>query len=329
MIAEFTSQLEQYLNPNTKRVAVAVSGGADSFALLHLAQQWGKQHNINVIALTVDHQLRPESADEAQAVAAWCASNAIEHHILPWHGEKPVSALQAKARNARRHLLCQACQKYKADALLLGHQADDQAETMMMRLQRGTGLNGLKVMQPMTRDAATQTAILRPLLTIRRLALRDYCIQNNLPFIDDPSNDKTEFERVRVRNALHALPALADGISKTAMRLKRADDTLNHLAQTWFDAHAQCPEEQKLWLPFSALSETLPEIQLRILNLAFASLQGEAIALPLLERLNTSLNDSQFSGMTLGSYWIKPKVLNKESGFMLQQAPPRQLKETA
>jgi tRNA(Ile)-lysidine synthase len=329
MIAEFSSSLDALIPSLPTQIAVAVSGGADSFALLHLTHQWAKEKNISIIALTIDHQLRPESAEEAHIVAQWCQLHGISHHTLHWHGEKPTTAIQAKARNARRHLLCQACQQRDIKILVLGHQADDQAETMMMRLQRGTGLKGLKAMQPMTRDPATHVAILRPLLSVRRAALRAYCVENDLPFIDDPSNDKTEFERVRVRQALQALPELATGITKTAVRLKRADDTLNQLAQSWFNAHAQTPQPQKIWLPLSALTDTLPEIQLRILNLACTTLDNETIGLPQLESLHGALNADDFTGITVGNYWIKPKALDKTPGFLFQIAPPRTFKETA
>ena len=298
--------------PTDKKIAVAVSGGADSFALLHMA----KLQNFNVTAFTVDHQLRPESAAEAKAVAEWCASQNIEHHTLLWQGEKPTTAIQAIARNARRHLLCRAAQERGIDYLLLGHQADDQAETMLMRMQRGTGLNGLKAMQPVTRDKATNVAILRPLLSIRRAELRQYCLDHNLPFIDDPSNENTDYERVRIRNALQALPDLAGGISKTAIRLNRANETLSRIARTWFDTHAQFLETGKIWLP--ELNATLPEIRLRILQITCPD-----ATLPQLEKLSVTLDNPGFSGMTLGNIWIKPKIMNKQPGFLFQPAPKR------
>lgn len=303
----------KYLIPQkVSKVAIAVSGGADSFALLHMVWQAG----IKATALTVDHQLRPESASEAKIVSEWCKANNIEHHILPWIGEKPKTAIQASARNARRRLLCQAAVQYNIEHLLLGHQADDQAETMLMRLQRGTGLEGLKAMQPITRDKTSDVIILRPLLACRRAELREYCIDHNLPFIDDPSNENTDYERIRIRQNLAALPLLAEGVTKTTRRLARADDTLKCLAQNWFNDHAQFPENGQTWLP--ELSQTLPEICLRILKLACP-----AATLPQLENLVEELIQNDFKGLTLGEIWIRPKVMNKQAGFLFQTAPAR------
>ena len=316
MLEKFSRNLSLILSAHNEKIAVAISGGADSFALLHLSQQWATLNNTKIIALTVDHQLRAASADEAKAVAQWCADNNIEHHTLLWAGEKPTTAIQATARNARRHLLCRAAQEQGIAYLLLGHQADDQAETMLMRLQRGTGLNGLKAMQPMTRDTATHVAILRPLLDVRRAELRSYCIDNHLPFIDDPSNENTDYERVRVRQALDALPELAGGITKTATRLARANETLNLLARHWFDAHAQFPEPEVIWLP--SLKDALPEICLRILQICCPG-----AGLPQLEKLALEMDAHSFGGMTLGEQWIRPKVMDKQTGFIFQKAPQR------
>jgi tRNA(Ile)-lysidine synthase len=310
----FSIQIDKFVSSEPKKIAVAISGGADSFALLHLARYHAKT---DIIALTVDHQLRPESAAEAQQVMQWCQQNGIEHHILKWIGDKPSSALQANARNARRRLLCDFCQQHGIEFLLLGHQADDQAETMLMRLQRGTGLKGLKAMQPVTRDKATNTAILRPLLNFRRAELRDYCIENNLPFIDDPSNDNPVYERVRIRNLLASLPELAVGIAKSTPRLRRADKTLEQLAKHWVENHALFLETE-IWLP-QACTTLLPEMQLRVLGIVCRQL----LRLPQLEKLAQEIGKPDFAGITFGQWWIKPKVLDKNLGFLFKKAPPR------
>lgn len=323
MLDEIFSRLDELLQPQPVQIAVAVSGGADSFALLHMAQRWAQPKNIIVNALTVDHRLRPESTAEAHIVATWCAENNIPHRVLAWDGEKPVTALQANARQARRRILCQACSDADIEFLLLGHQADDQAETMVMRLQRGTGLGGLKAMQPLSHDKNTDVALVRPLLHIRREDLRKYCTENNLPFIDDPSNEKREFERVRVRQALHALPELADGIHKTSQRLKRADDTLNRMAQIWFDTHAQLPDPKKIWLPDLLQHELLPELQLRVLDLALRSITAQDTTLSQGETLAHQINNPEFSGTTIAGCWVRPKVMNRKQGFLFQPEPPR------
>lgn len=314
MLKQFTSELQSLLPVTPVKIAVAISGGGDSFSLLHLVKETG----LPIIALTVDHQLRVESKDEANSVHAWCLKNNIEHHIIEWHHYKPTTGIQAKARKARRELLIAACMKYGATHLFLGHQADDQAETMLMRLQRGTGLNGFKAIRPVTQDKHSGTFIVRPLLNQRRSELRQYCIDHQLPFIDDPSNENLKFERIRIRQALEYLPQLADGVAKTSHRLARANDTLNKLATSWIDIHEHETEKGNRWLPSKALKETLPEIKLRILEQCCPKAK-----LPQLEQLVIDIHHPEFSGVTLGPTWIKPKIFQKQAGFVFQNAPKR------
>ena len=119
-----------------RHIAVAVSGGSDSMALLRLAEQWS-QHQIKISVLTVDHGLRPEAAAEAVKVSEWCAPLGLEHHILRWEGSpKPKTGLQAKARAARYDLLSNWCKANGVAYVLTGHTMDDQAETVLMRQQR-------------------------------------------------------------------------------------------------------------------------------------------------------------------------------------------------
>jgi len=318
MSFDFAPELENLLSPLPTKIAVAVSGGADSFALLHLTHQWAKEKNISVLALTVDHGLRPESADEARIVADWCTQHNIPHQTLHWLGEKPDTAIQATARKMRRNLLCAACIEQDIHHLLLGHQADDQAETLLMRLQRGSGLKGLRVMHPFTRHKATGIAIVRPLLHTTRAALRTYCVEQKLPFIDDPSNDKTEFERVRMRKVLQQIPGIASGVAKSAGRLHRADETLQKLAQSWVDTHLQMPDTHSFWLPQDFTTELLPELKIRVLEMILQSRNLSQI-----EKLNDQLHDPGFAGANLAGMWVKPKVFNKEKGFLFQPEPRR------
>lgn len=318
MLNNFSALLDALLRTPPKKIAVAVSGGADSFALLHLTKEWAQAHNVGILALTVDHGLRAESAAEAQIVAAWCSANGIAHQTLHWHDEKPATALQATARKMRRKLLCAACVEHGIEHLLMGHQADDQAETLLMRLQRGSGLKGLRVMHPFTRHKPSGVAILRPLLEHSRASLRQYCIDNALPFIDDPSNENTAFERVRLRRALQQVPALSKGVALSASRLRRADETLQKLAQHWFDTHAQLPDTQSFWLPQSFVTGLLPELKIRVLELMLDSRNLSAI-----EALTEEMHKNGFSGMTLAGMWVRPKVFNGEKGFLFQPEPAR------
>ena len=124
-------------------IAVAVSGGADSLALTFLLKEWCADNATHLVALTVDHRLRQDSTQEAQALHTLLTSHGIDHHILTWDGSKPTAALQEKARLKRYELLESWCQKHNVPYLFLGHHTGDQSETYCMRLRRHSGLLGL------------------------------------------------------------------------------------------------------------------------------------------------------------------------------------------
>lgn len=181
-------------------LAIAVSGGADSLALTLLASDWAAAQGGRVLALTVDHGLRVESAQEVARVAGWLSARGIAHETLRWTGPKPATGLQAAARQARYALLGQRCREAGILHLLVAHHAEDQAETVALRRAAGSGPDGLAGMAACVED--TDFRILRPLLTIRRQILRDWLRGQGMGWIDDPSNDDPRFTRVRLRQAL-------------------------------------------------------------------------------------------------------------------------------
>lgn len=186
---------------------LAVSGGSDSTALLHLAADARKAApDCRIIAATVDHGLRPESSVEAAAVAGLSARLGVEHRTLIWRGEKPIHGIQAEARAARQALLAEFVDEVGAGAVLTGHTLDDQAETVLMRSARGEGI-GLAGIAPATL-AGNQVWFMRPLLGQRRAALRQMLAARGAGWVDDPSNENLQFERVRVRAKLANDPDL-------------------------------------------------------------------------------------------------------------------------
>ncbi|PZO77306.1 MAG: tRNA lysidine(34) synthetase TilS [Mesorhizobium amorphae] len=187
--------------PPSGTVIAAVSGGGDSSALLLLLHRHLERRfpGTRLLAATVDHGLREGSATEAAAVAAFAARLGREHRTLPWLGSKPATGIQAAARNARLALLGELARRETASAIVLGHTQDDQAETVRMRLARGTG-RGLAGMAPATLVDG-HAWLLRPLLTTRRATLRAFLSEENVAWSDDPSNEDRRFERVRVREA--------------------------------------------------------------------------------------------------------------------------------
>ncbi|WP_142848790.1 tRNA lysidine(34) synthetase TilS [Telmatospirillum sp. J64-1] len=181
-------------------LAVAVSGGADSLALCLLADDWARRRGGSVLALTVDHRLRAESGAEAARVGEWLAGRAIAHRILRWDDPKPRTGLQAAAREARYALLEEACAESGILHLLLAHHRADQAETVLLRQQRGSGMDGLAGMSAIVERPSLR--LLRPLLACRPEDLRGFLREQGQDWIEDPSNGNPAFARVRLRMRL-------------------------------------------------------------------------------------------------------------------------------
>ena len=214
-----------------KALLIAVSGGPDSTALVLMAAEWAKRRGgTRIEAATVDHGLRPESAEEAKAVGSLCARLGVGHRILQWKGVKPATRLQERARDARYRLLVDHAKAIGADALLTAHHADDQAETVLFRLLRGSGLAGLRGMDFMTaRDGMT---IARPLMTLRKSDLIAFAQARGAPFIDDPSNADPRFARTRLRALLGRLGEEgldAEALDRLARRARETEEALAHL----------------------------------------------------------------------------------------------------
>lgn len=233
-------------------VTLAVSGGGDSIALLLLAHGWAQTNGVTLHAVTVDHGLRPEAAAEAAFVASLCEGLGIDHTTLGWEGIKPFTGIAEAARRARYNLIGEFASAIGSDLILTAHTADDQAETVAMRLTReaqaaggvpdaewssepvslGRGLAG------MSRVALLSEGLTlgRPLLKVSRAQLRTYLASVPQGWVEDPTNEDMSFERVRVRKALALDPARRDGILKFAdvmgrMRAVLARDTARLLAE--------------------------------------------------------------------------------------------------
>lgn len=243
----FADQMGQLIGPDFPAdIAIAVSGGGDSMVMMHLAAGWARRFGIRLWPVTVDHGLRPESAAEAGLVADEAAGLGLSHSTLTWDGWDGTGNLQDNARRARLDLIYRwrgPCQH-----VLMAHTLDDQAETLLMRLTRGSGVDGLAGMAarravPAPAQHRTITVVggppaptgvrdgrfwvLRPLLDVPREDLRHHAQVLKIPFIDDPSNDDTRFERVRTRKLIADAGLDIGTLGQTARSMRRAQAALD------------------------------------------------------------------------------------------------------
>ncbi|MDE0540505.1 MAG: tRNA lysidine(34) synthetase TilS [Rhodospirillales bacterium] len=291
------------------RLAAAVSGGPDSLCLTLLANEWATARGGEVIGLTVDHGLRPDSAAEAGRVGEWLGARGIRHQILNWRGAKPDTGIQAAARHARYRLLNRWVREHGCLHLLLAHTRDDQAETFVMRLGRGSGLRGLAAMPAVSYGADAR--LLRPLLGIRKSRLMATLRDRGQHWIDDPSNDDIRFERVRTRGFLarlenggfpaHRLSDAATAAGRIRMHLDRhCARALAHTVAMRGREHALVDRER-----FARLPE---EIQRQVIGRLLAAVGGAPYE-PRggkLKRLLTGLRRPDWRGATLGGCRLSP-----------------------
>jgi tRNA(Ile)-lysidine synthase len=255
-------------------LVLAVSGGPDSTALLWLAARWRKRlkRGPKLIAVTVDHGLRKESTREALAVKRLATKLKVEHRTLRWRGAKPKTGIQEAARDARYRLLSDAARKAGAEHIVTAHTQDDQAETVLFRLMRGSGLAGLRGMSPLASlPGLTRQSIARPILSIPKSRLFATLAAANIPFATDPSNRDPRFTRPRLRELMPALAAeglTAERLALLAERVTRAEivvyDALNEALMRL--APGPWPEEGPVTVDAVAFSELADEIQLRMLD---------------------------------------------------------------
>lgn len=265
-------------------LAVAVSGGPDSVALLLLAHA---AFSGRVTALTVDHGLRPGSADEAATVARHCAAAGIRHVTLVWQGEKPRANLQARARTARYRLMADWCAVNAVPLLATGHHADDQAETLLMRLARGSGSAGLAGIRA-SRPLGQGVTLVRPLLGVRRAALAQVAAAGGWPLVDDPGNRNPAHDRTHARALLATVPWLDPArLAAAAAHLADAEAALAWATERGWAGRAQ-PDAGGVTLDVAGLPDALVH---RLVTRAIGHLcPGAVVRGPDVKRLIGRLN---------------------------------------
>ena len=316
---------------------LAVSGGPDSTALMVLAARWRKTlgHRVRLIAVTVDHGLRPEAKREALAVKRLARTLKIEHQTLRWTGRKPKTGIQEAARAARYRLLGQvalkAARKGRGVAVLTAHTQDDQAETVLFRMMRGSGVAGLAAMRagdlmPGCEDAKLE--LFRPLLGVPKSRLIATLKAANIPYAEDPSNRDPRFARPRLRQLMPMLAAeglTAARLARFAKRVARVEwalyDTLNEALMKY--APGPWPDQGPVVVDAKDFYDLSPEIQLRMLERIIGWVGNEGpVELGKLEALHAALadpiDDEKFRRTLAGA------VVTRDKGkITIEQAPAR------
>ncbi|MDV3257004.1 MAG: tRNA lysidine(34) synthetase TilS [Sphingomonas sp.] len=308
-VQRFAAELDMLVDPGL-RLGLAVSGGPDSLALLLLA---AAARPGLVEAATVDHGLRPEGAGEAAMVGRLCARLGIPHQILvaDW-AEPPHSNIQSAARAMRYRLLNQWAIDRKLAAIATAHQADDQAETLLMRLLRGSGVAGLGGTRA-RRALSEEVLLVRPLLDWRKAELEEIVRSQGIVPVDDPSNRDPRHDRSRIRQLLGSASWLNPArLASSAAAIRDADEALDWALAPLIGSRIRRQDETLVVEPFD-----LPrELRRRLLLAAFAELGATAPRGPDLARAMEALE----AGMTVTLSGLK---LEGGQQWKLSSAPPR------
>jgi len=261
-------------------IVIAVSGGPDSTALLLLAARWAKRQKKSppkLVAVTVDHGLRPQAAAEAAAVKRLARRLGVAHTTLRWRGKKPKSGLQNAARIARYRLLARATTRAGYGHIMTAHTLDDQAETVLFRLARGSGITGLAGMAAasLLPVGDNEIFLVRPLLQVPKSRLVATLKAAGIAYAEDPSNSDPRFTRARLR---YLMPALARegldarGLSRLAVRLRRAEATIEFAVNAACAALAPGPWRAHAPIVFEGprFADLPAEVGLRLLGRAIA-----------------------------------------------------------
>jgi len=307
---------------DARHVALAVSGGSDSIAMLRLADDWRRRQSNapKLTVLTVDHGLRADSAREAAQVAEWTTALGVNHAILAWRGAKPVTGIQAKARNARYDLMSGWCRNHDAAWLLTGHTLEDQAETVLMRLARTTSIDSLAGIPRLGQWRGIR--LFRPLLGTSRVALRSLLGKLGQSWIDDPSNEDERFERVRIRKAMPMLRELGITAEALAELARRAGDAVQGLwraAEDWVSSHLKVHEAGYCTFPLVPFTDQSEELKMRILGLTVSRHGSGKMPEPHELELLAAWVDSGGSRRTLGGALI----VRRKASLLVGREPGR------
>lgn len=281
-------------------IAVAVSGGADSMALLHLAMAYAADRPVH--AIIIDHALRESSAGDTAAAAGRMTAMGAKVHIRTWAHEGVKTAVQERAREARYALLAQVCRELGARKLLVGHTQDDQAETVGMRIENGSAWRGLagirdRVTAPIWPHTRGLT-LGRPLLQSSRGDIRDYCLAKAIAFYDDPSNEDIKYQRVRVRAQITDNPAKRAEWLALQSEMSERREIEDGQVRAWMSNHMRRIENAGVEFPRTGL-KTMPDAALADM-LRLVSGRARRADMAAAARLRAHIDMPDFAARTLG-----------------------------
>ena len=305
---------------------LAVSGVPDSTALLAMAAGWAcRVHPApRLAAATVDHGLRRESAAEAATVGALCQRLGVPHRTLVWEGEKPVTRIQERARAARYALLSAHARAIGAGAIVVAHHLDDQAETALFRLLRGSGVAGLSAMAASTDLGGI--ALVRPLLGVAKRDLVAYCEAHGLAYARDPSNQDPRYARTRMRRLASGLAAEGLDAAALARLARRASQIEDALARQTQAAAARLGLPRSARCDAAALLAEPTEIVQRLIAAAIADIGGRApsrVGLAKVEALTQDLLRAYAAGAPFSANVAGARVRLARGAVRVEPEPPR------
>lgn len=333
MIKAFTVKIEEIFSKKTlpKKIAVAVSGGADSLALTLLLQDISLQKKIKLSAVTIDHKIRKSSATEARELGKILAKQKISHTILEIdHKKIPQKNIEAKLREERYELLHSFCVKNKIEFLFLGHHAGDVAENFLIRLFRGSGLDGLSTMKEAS--DYKKIKLVRPLLDFEKDDLKIFLVSKKIKWFEDETNDDEKFLRNKIRKFFESF----EEKNLIQKRIKNATDEIASMRDLFddlmLDKAREVLEFNKLGyflINHEKLRKTEEKIALKILALVLMEVGGEVYK-PRLEKLknfyeylvkNSEIKPRNFYGCMAKKFDEKHIVIFREGGSLAKKNP--------
>ena len=287
------------------KIAIAVSGGVDSMVLMNLAKESDFLNDKNVFILVVDHGLRAESKQEAESVKKEAKKLGFPTRILKWKGPKPNKRIQEEARNKRYSLLINFCRENNINNLYLAHHLDDQIETFLFRMFRGSGLQGLtSFSSSYERNGLT---LIRPLIDTPKSELISYARRKKINWVEDPSNENQKYDRVKLRKVLPLI--YKEGFDKkvflkSVKKLRLANQALDQITKEFVLQYVIINKNISVFIKQELFLTAPEDVQLRVLQNTIRIFSGERYYSPnylkILNLMNWARNDNDISAKTLG-----------------------------